>query len=812
MREKYYLNRKWKYTDEFEGALLIERMKGGEEIDIPHTFKVTPFNYVDADEIRVQSVYQRTFFVKKEWKGKKLVLTFDGVAERASVYVNGVNLSIHECGSTPFSMDISLKVEYDKENLITVLVDSRNTINQPPFVSDKPVDVIPFGGIYRDVYLEIKEIISIESVQYIPETALPPDTRGMSKEKLLSYSVPGRLKSIIELSDMAKRLAGEGRISVRQTLNDLEIAYQPLAVDGETVTSTGNVQLWDIDSPVCYRIQTDLLFDDEIIDTDVSLIGFRTAVFDQSGFYLNGRKVKIRGIARHQVFPYVGYAMPESMQRFDARILKEELRVNAVRTIGSVPSPYFVDECDKRGILVFCETPGYRYIGDEAFMGKHLKNVEEMVRTYRNHPSIFLWGTRVSGSPSTSVDSHATALAHALDGTRPTAGERMESDMECAEDVYSYTDLSASGKGDPLLSKEEATSDMSKPYLVSGYLGESYPVKLTDSPKRKVGQITLAASILDAQAFLDDICGSFALSMCDHLSLSETSAEDGIVYHGFMDAFRNKKPICALYSIQNNPSPELSVYPPLTGDRERWEGFSDVYILTNTESVKVYRDDEFICEYTAADTPFGHMRHGPILMNDFLGDILEKDEIKTDQSKRIKKMLNQMAIGGISTFIQPGQVMDRIISRIMFKTNRKQLMDLYEYYVSKSHEYRFEGIKDGQVAVTKTLKPSSGRFLRVDSSSKNLIERHSYDVISIRIMVSNESGEVLSNFAEPVIINTRGPIKLVGPGIVPLRGGMAGAYIRSLGQEGDAEVIVSCGNLADKKMTFNVFIAPENLI
>ena len=136
------------------------------------------------------------------------------------------------------------------------------------------------------------------------------------------------------------------------------------------------MHIWDLDSPICYRLQTDLLLDDMVIDTDVSMIGFRTTVFNQSGFYLNGRKIKIRGVIRYQSYPYMGYAAPESLQRLDARILKEELHVNAVRCCGEFPSQYFLDECNKRGILVFPEVPGYRDVGDEEFREIHLKNVE----------------------------------------------------------------------------------------------------------------------------------------------------------------------------------------------------------------------------------------------------------------------------------------------------------------------------------------------------------------------------------------------------------------------------------------------------
>lgn len=812
MRERYYINRNWKFSDSFEGSLLIEPMKNGTIVELPHTFEYTPYNYIDKARMNVQCVYQRMLNIREEWQDKRIFLTFEGSAYRTSVYVNGVNLIIHESASAPFTVEIGTKIRFNEENLITVLVDSRSNITQPPFVKDNPVDVIPFCGIYREAYITITDKVSMENVFYRAETSLPPDTKGMNRDKLVEYRVPGTIKTNIELSRDAIKMAKEGRLSIRQFLNQDEISYQPLFAKGETVTSTGPVQLWDLDAPVCYRIQTDLLLDDVVIDTDVSMVGFRTAVFNQSGFYLNGRKVKIRGIVRQQIYPYAGYAMPESLQRLDARILKEELHVNAVRCCGEYPSEYFLDECDKRGILVLCETPGYRNLGGEDFKKAHLQNVEDMIKAGRNHPSIFLWGTRINGSPTSNIDREAVEIAHRLDPTRPTAGERIDLNANFYEDVYAYTDLSYSGKTAPLLSKAEVTSDMSKPYLVCGYLGESISVKPTDSAKRKISQIVRAAGVLDAQSFLDDVCGSFAISMCDHPTMAENTAEDGIAYHGVLDSFRNKKPVAGVFSSQNNMVPELSVYPPLSGDRERWEGFGEVYILTNMDSVRVYRDGTFVCEYFKEDSPFGHMRHGPLVMNDFLGDVFDDEDPNSEQVKRIKRLLNQMATGGISSFFVPGKIMDRLIARLVYKTDRRQLLRMYEKYVSRSHEYKFEGIKNGKVRISHTIKPDNGKYLKTDASALNLIERHGYDVIQIRITVNNGCGEVLSDFGEPIIINTHGPVEVIGPAIIPLRGGMAGAYIKSVGKEGEANVTVSCGNLTPAKIDLNIIRAPEEEI
>lgn len=813
MHLKYYLNREWRFTDSFEGSLLIEPMKKGELVNLPHTISTTGYNYIDFQSQRAQCVYQKQFFAKEEWRGKRIILNFDGIAHKAGIYINGVNLCIHECGYTPFHVDIDSKVSFGETNLITILVDSRNNLNQPPFVEGSTPDITPFGGIYREVSMVVKDRISMEHVFYQADTTLPPNTKGMSREGLAKYTVPGKIHTSITLSAAALSVAEEHRLFVRQYLNGREISYQPLDDTGETDTVTGPVNIWDIDSPTCYSVQTDLIFDDVVIDTYVSNVGFRSIAFDQSGFHLNGRRVKLRGIVRHQSFPYVGYAMPESMQRFDAKILKEELHVNAVRCYGGFPSPHFIEECDSRGILVFCEAPGYRSIGDASFKQVHINNVKEMIIEGRNHPCIFLWGVRINGSISTQLDEDAVEIAHKLDPTRYTSGERLETDMDFAEDVYAYTDMSFSGRGDPLMPKEEVTSDMERPYIISGYLGESLPVKPSDSYKRKAKQIMYAASILDAQAFRDDIAGSFAYCMSDHVSTSECAAEDGIVYQGIMDCFRNKKPVASIYSSQNNTKPEIMVYPPITGDRERWEGFGDIYIITNTKKIRVYRDEVLIHEYDSKDSIFPHMRHGPILMNDFIGELEDSDgDVKSEQTKRIKKLLNQMSLGGLSSFLQPGQMMDRLISKIIYRMNRRQLLDLYEKYASKNHVYKFEGINDNKAEVTAVMSTGEKRFLKADISSLNLIERRGYDVVSVRIRVNDENGMILNDYAEPITIEKEGPIEIIGPQIIPLRGGFAGTYVKSIGKEGTGKLILKSGNMVPVELEFNILKTPEEIL
>ena len=125
-------------------------------------------------------------------------------------------------------------------------------------------------------------------------------------------------------------------------------------------------------------------------------IGFREARFTPDGFMLNGEHVKLRGLNRHQTFPYVGGAMPARVQRRDAWILRRELHCNIVRTSHYPQSPAFLDACDELGLLVLEEIPGWQHIGDRAWQDLAVRNVGAMIRRDWNHPSIVLWGVRIN--------------------------------------------------------------------------------------------------------------------------------------------------------------------------------------------------------------------------------------------------------------------------------------------------------------------------------------------------------------------------------------------------------------------------------
>ena len=187
------------------------------------------------------------------------------------------------------------------------------------------------------------------------------------------------------------------------------------------VGSLRSIKLWDLAHPHLYTVQVRLLRGAQAVDEVSRTIGFREAQFTDHGFELNGKVIKLRGLDRHQTFPFrwPGDARA-APQRRDAIVLRNKLKCNIVRTSHYPQSRHFLDACDQIGLLVLEEIPGWQHIGDEPWKLISIDNVSRMIRRDWNHPSIILWGVRINESK----DDHdfyvrTNALAHKLDSDAP---------------------------------------------------------------------------------------------------------------------------------------------------------------------------------------------------------------------------------------------------------------------------------------------------------------------------------------------------------------------------------------------------------
>ena len=546
-----------------------------------------------------------------------------------------------------------------------------------------------------------------------------------------------------------------------------------------------------------------------MIDETVNTLGFRQAVFRTDGFFLNGRKVKLRGLNRHQSYAYTGYAMPKSMQVFDADILKNELGLNAVRTSHYPQSQYFIERCDEIGLLVFTEMPGWQHIGDESWKEQAITNLREMIVQYRNHPSIILWGVRINESvDDDEFYTRTNELARELDPSRQTGGVRCYKKGSFLEDVYTYNDFSHVGTNLGVEKKAEITSDVKKPYFVSEYNGHMFPTKSYDWEEHRLEHMLRHANVLDEVIHQTDIAGSFGWCMFDYNTHQDFGSGDRICYHGVMDMFRNPKLAASVYSCFNEDEPILMLSSTMDIGEHPGSNRGKIYILTNLDTVRMYKNDVLLKEYHPEDSEYKHLPHGPILVDDYIGDALtENENMPKRQATAVKQLLNATAGVGLYNLSKP---MWLKAGKLMLRYGMKMedAVQLYNKYIGdwggSSKLYTLKGYKDGELVKTVNIGPMSEKKLVSQASSTVLSEVNSYDVAAIRMKAVDEYGNVLPFANDPVILSTEGDIEIIGPKVTALSGGMGGTYIKTKGVKGHAKLIMSMTDGVKSEIEFEI--------
>ena len=810
MTHRLYLNDDWLFTEQFEDSLVAPEYPENtlQPVRLPHTCKETPFHYFDESLYQMVSGYRRHLLIPKDWQGKRILLTFEGAAHDSTVFCNGKKVGEHHCGYTAFTVDLTDNVLYGQDNLLCVRLDSRENLNVPPF--GYVIDYMTYGGIYRDVRLEVKEKISLSDI--FVHTAIDfrssPVTAQITSEITLTESDDNVTIRQYYMPKSTAAAQESWRLLCEQTVSTDVSCDKEFSL---TATITAPL-LWDTEEANLYILKTQLLYQDNtILDETETTFGIREAVFKKDGFYLNGRKLRIRGLNRHQSFPYVGYAMPKSMQRLDADLLKKELGLNAVRTSHYPQSHYFLERCDELGLLVFTEFPGWQHIGDDAWKAQAVENAEDMIRQYRNHPSIILWGIRINESPDDDAFYEKTnAVAHKLDPSRPTGGVRAMKKSHLLEDVYTYNDFLHDGEMPGCDPKKKVTSDMEKPYLISEYNGHMYPTKAFDNEERRSEHAIRHANVLDAVAGQSDIAGSFGWCMFDYNTHKDFGSGDRICYHGVMDMFRNPKLASNIYACEQEQTPVLEITSSMDIGEHPGCNRGNIYILSNADSVKMYKNDRFIKEYLPGMSPYKHLKHGPILIDDFIGDSFAQNErFRPKHAKEITDAMNLVARGSLN-HIPKRLYLTALKLLLIYHIDFAEVTRLYTKYIGDwggtATIYRFDAIKDGKVVKSVTKEPV--REIRLDAEADHTIltEQHSYDVALVRIRAVDDHGNVLPFYQEPVRLITEGDISIIGPDTIALQGGMGGTYVKSLGRSGQGALLLQSLTAGEVRIPFQIKI------
>jgi len=582
-----------------------------DRIVIPHTNKRLPWHGFDEKEYEFVSLYRRRFKLPAQAKGKRVFVDFEGVMTASTVWVNGARLGEYKGGYTPFSFELTPHLDWDGENVLAVDVDSTERPDIPPFGYE--IDYLTFGGIYREVALRIVPDTFLENIFVRPKDVLSGKP-SVEVECFLENAKASRRPLSLELELL------DGNQTIAKVSQKIPISPPPprnsaggAAPDAGLTSSyvltfrdLGGIKLWDLKDRHLYHLHVRLLDGAQVLEEDMRRFGFRKAEFTDHGFELNGKVIKLRGLNRHQTFPWVGQAMPARVQRRDADILRNKLHCNLVRTSHYPQSRHFLDACDELGLLVLEEIPGWQHIGDEAWKQLAIDNVRRMIRRDWNHPSIILWGVRINESR----DDHdfytrTNAVAHQLDSTRQTGGIRYFQESEFLEDVFTMNDF-----GFPLKPPNHPR------YLNTEFVGHTFPTKTIDNTERLTEHTMRHARIHDQLASNPQYAGGIGWCAFDYNTHANFGSGDRICYHGVTDIFREPKPAAGFYKSQCDPSEEVVLEPAFHWARgDESIGFTKAVFCSNCEHLKLYINDKLIAEADPDRTQFQHLRYAPFVLD-----------------------------------------------------------------------------------------------------------------------------------------------------------------------------------------------------
>jgi beta-galactosidase len=433
-------------------------------VTLPHTPVKLSWQDWDPDSWQRLWTYSRSFPQPLKASAKaRIFLRFEGVMTGVQFLLNGRVLEEHRGGFLPFEREITSMLQ--AQNDLEVTVDGRWQ-NVPPGGTPKgpkEIDYLMPAGIHRDVTLRVLPELFLDDVFAKPVNVLGPD-RHLAMQCTIDAS-----------------RAGKGPVSIQATLLD-GVKVAGTALTSVTVDRPGRtevrfamqglegVSLWSPESPKLYTLSLTLIEKDGARHKYTTRVGFREARFAVDGFYLNGKKTRIFGLNRHELFPYVGFAMPERVMRHDAELLRHQYNCNTVRCSHYPQTEAFLDACDELGLMVWEEVPGWQYIGDAAWQGSLMRDLRTMIVRDRNHPSIIIWGARVNESRNdVPLYTKTTALAKSLDDSRQMSGTMTQHSVkDWVEDVFAYDDYHAAADGS--VAMYDALPDV--PYFFAEAVGQ----------------------------------------------------------------------------------------------------------------------------------------------------------------------------------------------------------------------------------------------------------------------------------------------------------------------------------------------------
>ncbi len=613
------INDDWKFLRAEADASAIDFDDAAwETVALPHTARVEPM--VVNDQWQGICWYRKAFDLGDDLAGKKILLTLEGAMGQSQVWINGALAGERAGGYLPVVVDATEFVKPGRRNALAIRLDNRDN----PLTGPKPLKRLDFnmyGGLYRNVLITIKDKV------HISHPVLAGKVAGGGV--FVTYpKVSEKLSTVHVKTHVVNEEDGARSVSVVQRLFDgetlvAEKASDPVAIeagkDAEVVAEVQvpDARLWSPDAPNLYTLKTLVMADGKQVDVESTRIGIRRFEFRNGHeLYLNGKRIFLRGVNRHQEYPFVGYALSDNAQYRDAKKIKQA-GFNCIRLSHYPHSPSFMDACDELGLVALDAILGWQYyLDDDRFRDYCYRSAAELVRRDRNHPCVLAWEVSLNETdmPEFFME-ELHRIAHAeFPGT---------DSFTCGWMDHAY-DIFLQARQHRILHGYH--ENPAKPYFVSEYgdweyfspsaglnqdnLDKNRRIETSSRQARAFGEQRLLRQAFNVQEAHNDNHNTTAFGdgywvMYDY----NRGYHDDLEYSGIMDIFRLPKFAYWFYQSQRDPAQGAMVriaswWTP--------ESALDVTVYSNCEEVELFMDGKRIARQKP-DTGKNctHLRHPP---------------------------------------------------------------------------------------------------------------------------------------------------------------------------------------------------------
>lgn len=614
----FNLDRDWKFGGKLSPKALDPAFddKDFSTVTLPHC--VAPLSWQNWNPGDWQAVwaYRRHFKSPSNREGLRFFLNFERVMAGTTPVLNGNMLPKHTGGYLPFEYEVTQLLQ-DGNNVLGVAVDGC-WLNAPPSGSPRgpaSIDYLLPAGINGSVSLQAVPLTFLQNVFARCSNALAAD-----RELKVTCTVNSDA-STHKSARIVAHLRHAGRTIATQSRRT--VLKSPMQQVTLRMRNLGDIVLWDVDNPHLYEVLVTLFVDEEPVHNYRTRIGFREARFGVDGFFLNGNRLNIFGLDRHELYPYIGYAAPKRLLRKDAEILRRDFHCNMVRCSHYPQSEAFLDACDELGLMVWEELPGWQYIGDENWQKLALRDVSAMIHRDRNHPSVIIWGVRINESRNDpALYLRTKKLANSLDETRPTSGTMTSGSeklwrTEWHQDVFAFDDYHAASPGVVGI----APPLPGVPYLITEAVGQfNYNTgKGFTNYYRRAGnaQVQQQQAIFHAQAHSKSAgyqrCAGL-IAWCAFEYASLLGDYQAVKYPGISDVFRIPKLGASFYRSQGDPTIEPVILPSFYWDFSLHTPSGpgpNSAIFSNCERLELFIDDKHHSTIHPDRTSYPHLQHAP---------------------------------------------------------------------------------------------------------------------------------------------------------------------------------------------------------